>query len=253
MDGKQYAAKLQHPLAVAYNQRNDKVYVADSYNHKIKIITLQSNTIETLPIKSSDGVSIQEFGEPAGLCVDSEGEFLLVSDTNNHRILRVCLKSLRAETFSLNFNSINNNTVTDGPSNFAPELIKSLPLRRCKKLKLLINITLDDQLKFTAEAPQKWSLISANSTLKSLQTRGVVENGKITLNLQRVEGDILIPPVECLKIRISLNLCDAKTCLMKSFSIVLNGGDETCPANIDNLLNEECVHVHITTNHMSLT
>uniref|UniRef100_A0A1A9Z455 Thioredoxin domain-containing protein n=1 Tax=Glossina pallidipes TaxID=7398 RepID=A0A1A9Z455_GLOPL len=253
VDGKQYAAKLQHPLAVTYNKRNDKVYVADTYNHKIKIITLQSNTIETLPIKSSDGVSMQEFGEPAGLCVDSQGEFILVSDTNNHRILRVCLKSLRAETFSLNFNSINNNTVTDGPSNFAPELIKSLPLRRCKKLKLLINITLDDQLKFTAEAPQKWSLISANSTLKSLQTRGVVENGKITLNLQRVEGDILIPPIECLKIRISLNLCDAKTCLMKSFSVVLNDEEETCPANVDNLLNEECVHVHITTNHMSLT
>uniref|UniRef100_A0A1A9WXD8 Thioredoxin-like_fold domain-containing protein n=1 Tax=Glossina brevipalpis TaxID=37001 RepID=A0A1A9WXD8_9MUSC len=252
-DGKQYAAKLQHPLALAYNHCNDKIYLADTYNHKIKMINLETNTIETLPIKSSDGVSVQNLNEPSGLCVDSQGKFILVSDTNNHQILRVCLKTLKAETFSMNFKSVNDNTVTDGPFRFAPELIKTLPLRHYKQLKLLINITLDNQLKFTADAPQKWSLISINSTLKALQTKGVVDNGKIILQLQRVDVELLNTSKEGLKLRISLNLCGAKACLMKSFTLVLNDEEDTCAVDAGNLLNEEYnVEVHITTNYISL-
>lgn len=34
-DGKGRDARLQHPLGVAWSQREGVVYVADSYNHKV--------------------------------------------------------------------------------------------------------------------------------------------------------------------------------------------------------------------------
>lgn len=34
-DGKGVDVKLQHPLAVAWNSQSQKLYVADSYNHKV--------------------------------------------------------------------------------------------------------------------------------------------------------------------------------------------------------------------------
>ena len=36
MDGKGHSAKLQHPLGIHYSEVNQTLYVADTYNHKIK-------------------------------------------------------------------------------------------------------------------------------------------------------------------------------------------------------------------------
>ena len=35
LDGKGYDVKLQHPLGVAWNKHDQRLYVADSYNHKV--------------------------------------------------------------------------------------------------------------------------------------------------------------------------------------------------------------------------
>ena len=37
IDGTSVDAKLQHPLGVSIDDVNGKLYVADSYNHKIKV------------------------------------------------------------------------------------------------------------------------------------------------------------------------------------------------------------------------
>ena len=36
IDGKGHSAKLQHPLGIHYSEANQTLYVADTYNHKIK-------------------------------------------------------------------------------------------------------------------------------------------------------------------------------------------------------------------------
>lgn len=40
-EGIGYAAKLQHPLGVFYCEVNQTLYVADTYNHKIKVMKQQ--------------------------------------------------------------------------------------------------------------------------------------------------------------------------------------------------------------------
>ena len=253
MDGKQYAAKLQHPLGVTYNHIDGKVYVADTYNHKLKVIDIDASTVETLPIKQhKNPTQLQLLNEPAGLCFDSSGEIMIVSNTNNHQLLRVDMKSLIAEPFPLNFvtSSDSGETVTDGPLRSGLELIKPIPLKRCKQLNLLVSIILDDQLKFTSDAPQKWSINTANSALKSLNTKGSLTDGKFTLQLQRTDATKLNVPNENIKLDLSLSLCDARSCLMKRFSLVI--GDDNSSLQSSLTTEESCIQIYISPNDIRL-
>jgi DNA-binding beta-propeller fold protein YncE len=80
-DGPAAQALLQHPVGIAYDEQAKAIYVADTYNHKIKRIDLQPQvTVTTVPIAIDPPLH-----EPSGLSV---GDGLLyVADTNNHRIV----------------------------------------------------------------------------------------------------------------------------------------------------------------------
>lgn len=82
-DGKATQALLQHNLGVAYHQ--GKVYIADTYNNKIKWLDLTAMECHTA-LGSGDP---QDMYEPGGLVVWSEpnGHHLYIADTNNHRLL----------------------------------------------------------------------------------------------------------------------------------------------------------------------
>ena len=106
VDGKGVDAKLQHPLSVAYNPNNGCVYVADSYNHKIKCVDPNTMTCETLAGAGSAGcedVLFSEccFDEPGDVKVNRDGTKLYVADTNNHRIRVVDLQTHTVSTLNL--------------------------------------------------------------------------------------------------------------------------------------------------------
>lgn len=93
-DGKGDDARLQHPLGIAY--RDGVVYVADSYNHKLKTIRLDESGVGTVETwlgtgEAGDGLDPPQLSEPAGLSI--AGDTLFVADTNNHRVLRVNLRT----------------------------------------------------------------------------------------------------------------------------------------------------------------
>ena len=101
------AVLLQHPLAVAWNPDDQLLYVADSYNHKIKKIDVIRKTCVTLLGDGQPG-SVDGFvgetnirtNEPGGLCFDSDSKVLYLADTNNHSIRRFNLTSGIIETVS---------------------------------------------------------------------------------------------------------------------------------------------------------
>ncbi|MDP2315826.1 MAG: DUF255 domain-containing protein [Pseudomonadota bacterium] len=76
IDGPPDKARLQHPLGVAAAE--GQLYVADTFNHKIKSVDLRGGGIATL----CGGPG--ELSEPGGLVV--AGDYLIVADTNNHRL-----------------------------------------------------------------------------------------------------------------------------------------------------------------------
>jgi sugar lactone lactonase YvrE len=82
-DGKGLDVRLQHCLGVAYHE--NKIYIADTYNNKLKAYDLSTKECITVFGTGEPG----ELYEPGGLSIwrDGAGVRLYVADTNNHRIL----------------------------------------------------------------------------------------------------------------------------------------------------------------------
>lgn len=86
VDGPAKEARLQHPLGIVFH--GDSLYVADTYNSKIKRIDPASGNVKSLgkdgklPTTSDRLIALNE---PAGITV-ADGK-LYVADTNNHRIV----------------------------------------------------------------------------------------------------------------------------------------------------------------------
>jgi sugar lactone lactonase YvrE len=98
VDGTGDKVRLQHALGVAYDK--GKLYVADTYNSKIKVIDPAKHTCETLLGGDPDGwLAGPLFNEPAGLSA-ANGK-LYVADTNAHRIRVVDLKEKKVSTLKL--------------------------------------------------------------------------------------------------------------------------------------------------------
>lgn len=82
-DGAGDEVRLQHPSGIV--ARGGKLIVADTYNHRIKLVDAEARRVTTL----TGGAPLGGFNEPEGLLV-LDGR-LLVSDTNRHRMVALSL------------------------------------------------------------------------------------------------------------------------------------------------------------------
>ncbi|KAI6646689.1 NHL repeat-containing protein 2 [Oopsacas minuta] len=106
IDGEGRDVRLQHPMAVAYNLKNNSVFVADAYNHKIKVISIVDKSCITLTGNGKAGcvdemLKSAQFYEPSGLALDSVRQILYVADTNNHTVRAIDLIAGNVSTLSL--------------------------------------------------------------------------------------------------------------------------------------------------------
>jgi DNA-binding beta-propeller fold protein YncE len=91
VDGTGDAVRLQHPLGLAASGEDARptLYIADSYNHRIKRLDALDRTVTTIAGSGEaalrDGeLAAASFWEPSGLAVD--GPLIYVADTNNHAL-----------------------------------------------------------------------------------------------------------------------------------------------------------------------
>jgi DNA-binding beta-propeller fold protein YncE len=98
VDGEGGKVRLQHALGIAYH--DGKLYVADTYNSKIKVLDPVKRTSTRFLGGEPDGwLATPLFSEPGGICY-SDGK-LYVADTNAHRIRIVDLKTKTVSTLKL--------------------------------------------------------------------------------------------------------------------------------------------------------
>jgi DNA-binding beta-propeller fold protein YncE len=86
-DGEGRAVRLQHPLGIT--ARDGVLFIADSYNHKIKRVEPQRRAVTTWLGSGAAGRADGQgtaaaFREPGGVCAGTNA--LYIADTNNHRI-----------------------------------------------------------------------------------------------------------------------------------------------------------------------
>ena len=101
-DGEGHHVRLQHPLGIT--DRNGALYVADTYNHKIKLIMPVPRSSETLLGTGKagylDGGALEAaFSEPSGLSI--AGGKMFIADTNNHQVRVADMETLRVTTLEL--------------------------------------------------------------------------------------------------------------------------------------------------------
>ncbi len=101
-DGTGDAARFQHPLGVAHHDGH--VYIADTYNHRIKRLDPRTRRVTTFagtgrPGHQDGPAAKAQFYEPGGLTI--AGDRLYVADTNNHAIRAIDLRSTDVTTLAV--------------------------------------------------------------------------------------------------------------------------------------------------------
>lgn len=166
VDGTHPKAKLQHPLAV--DGWGTALIVADTYNHKIKLVDPVARDVRTLfgtgepATNTPDGQAA--FFEPGGVSVC--GNVLFVADTNNHRILRVDLHS--ATWCEVMFDGLATPVVYPGQ---AQPVIQAEPTNvdAASEVRLELIIEFPEGASFNPEAP--WSIhVSCNGSSLAQRT-----------------------------------------------------------------------------------
>ena len=102
IDGAGDAARLQHPLGVAWAA--GRVFIADTYNHKIKTLDPVSGRVTTFAGDGFPGADDGKgkrarFYEPGGIC--AAGDALFVADTNNHLVRRIEIATAEVSTIRI--------------------------------------------------------------------------------------------------------------------------------------------------------
>jgi DNA-binding beta-propeller fold protein YncE len=97
LDGTGDKVRLQHALGVAF--KDGKLYVADTYNSKIKVIDPATRVCSTFLGEKGGWMSTATFNAPGGLSF--AGNKLYVADTNGHRIRVIDMTTRQVTTLPL--------------------------------------------------------------------------------------------------------------------------------------------------------
>jgi len=93
-------AQLFSPHGVAINGAGTILYIADTFNHRVRKVVLSSQTITTVagdgsPGSSGDGgpATSARLYNPKGVALNAAGTILYIADYQNHRVRKVDLSS----------------------------------------------------------------------------------------------------------------------------------------------------------------
>lgn len=166
-DGVGIDAKLQHPLGVAWNPEEKRLYVADSYNHKIKVVDPMSKSCATFAGSGTPGkadskdLSLAWFNEPGGLSVAPGGKEIFIADTNNHAIRVLDLVKKSVKELPIVFSNTGSTTEVDSKSTVTSIASKravtidvpAVEASQASTLAVTLNIRLPPGHKLTEDAP----------------------------------------------------------------------------------------------------
>jgi len=157
-DGSGDSVRLQHPLGLA--RWNDKLLIADTYNHRIKLLDPAARTVKAFAGLGKPGQAdgaAPSFYEPGGISV-AKGK-LYVADTNNHAIRVVDLNTKETKTLQLKGLEppATNQAVAEADVKPNGELIKLAPQKlRTGTSTVIINVELPAGYHLNPSAPQRF-------------------------------------------------------------------------------------------------
>jgi hypothetical protein len=213
VDGQGDMVRLQHPLGVVHH--NNVLYVADTYNHKIKAIGPRLATATTFLGTGKpgfrDGDDAQLY-EPGGVSI-ADGK-LYIADTNNHAIRVADLHSKQVTTLELTGLTVGGAT---SMAEMWPNLEEiSLPTHTLRPgdNTLTLDVVIPSPYKLNPGSPLEYR-VDVNGTTPHHGARTSVKDGRFPLQIPLVvaagKADV--------RIAISFVYCrdgEAGVCIIKS-------------------------------------
>lgn len=214
VDGQGETVRLQHPLGVIYHK--GVLYVADTYNHKIKEIgpTLRTSVtfLGTGTPGWRDGEPAQ-FYEPGGLSI-ADGK-VYIADTNNHAIRVADLQTKHVTTLHLT-------GLTNGAGGTRAEIwpnLEELTLAqqavRPGQTTLTVSVIIPAPYKLNPGSPVEYQ-VEVDGASPWLSGRTTVKDGAFPLQIPVA----LAPDATTVRAAVSFVYCrdgDEGVCLIQSF------------------------------------
>ena len=202
-------ARFQHPLGIAIT--TDSLFVADSYNHKIRQIDLASGSTTTWAGGGKPGNSLDPImlNEPGGLSIADNR--LYVADTNNQRVLSLDLTTKQALVVSLKgLTAPSVATVRSMPDMKDATPVEAQNVAIGDKLSFNVTLTIPDGHKLNDLAPISWEVFAeGEQTIVDRDALGVRDEA--TVNDQKVAHfDLPMtgqPGEATLYVRVSFGYC----------------------------------------------
>ena len=162
IDGKGPAVRLQHCLGLAFG--DSSLYIADTYNNKIKICDPASRSVTSFVGTGKPGIQDNpaQFDEPGGISL-AEG-VLFVADTNNHAIRAIDIATRRVatvETSTIKAPAVKREPTFANAATLTAEPVKIVP---GSKAELAVALALPTGYKLSADAPLVYKVESVEGT-----------------------------------------------------------------------------------------
>lgn len=163
-DGVGDVARFQHPLGIALHDQT--LFIADSYNHRIRRIDLNDNAVTTWQGDGTAGNGLQplQLNEPGGLACS--GGRLFIADTNNHRIVTVDQSTGGVAEFSVS------GLKPPGPTakRALPDLksaidVSPVRLAATQGLQTVVKLQIPEGWKRNEDFPVTWAVFAENDQL----------------------------------------------------------------------------------------
>ncbi|HXL72579.1 MAG TPA: hypothetical protein VN963_03040, partial [bacterium] len=187
-DGAAGQAMLQHPIGITYH--DGLLYLADTYNNKIKVFNPQTRVIKTLlggaKAGYGDGPAAQSlFNEPCGLAFARNK--LFIADTNNNLIRVFDPQTSQVSTLEITglekLNPMKTTAFTGEKVTLEAQKVQP----GVKELQLEISLPADREL--NAQAPSRYEISSSNvSTVHLGVSTGEVKSTTITIPVSLQAG-----------------------------------------------------------------
>ena len=105
VDGTGPAVRLQHAAGLSFSEEATLIYIADTYNHKIKTLNPETGEVKTLIGSGRPGLRDGDFAqaqlfEPEGVLAAGNGR-LYIADTDNHQVRVADLQAGQVHTLAL--------------------------------------------------------------------------------------------------------------------------------------------------------
>ncbi len=173
-DGAAAEARFQHPQGLALNAQTQQLYVADTYNSKIKLVDLAKSQVQTLFGDEPGWRDGKQplFNEPGGIALANG--MLYVADTNNHAVRIIDLAA--GSTHTLVLKGIERFTPDADQEGYQGTRIQLPEARIAPGAGILrLNIELPEGYKVNDQAPSSvvWKADSAVATLDTSADRSL--------------------------------------------------------------------------------